>query len=310
MDFAEKLKQFSKQRDSTAASGASTSFTFNQSSPIPAPLNMSNKRKRSDTPPPHPSTLPQFKWPAPLSTKPSFLGIGAQKAGTTWLHDALASHPKFFLPPIKEVHYFNRHHKRSNISWYANHFGRATPTQTIGEITPCYSALSLVEISRIYQTLGPNCKIIFLARNIIERSYSAALMELRNNVNGLEPSCFTKESDYKNLTDCHPDRFDDAYFMGRFDHVDFVGRSDYATTLKNYISVFGKDNLFVGNFEDIKLRPVELLAEIVEFLGGEKGGGGGEGTEHASRTSFLSPHHPTLWVQGSLWRSLPVEPSD
>ena len=99
-------------------------------------------------------------------------------------------------------------------------------------------------------------------------------MELRNNVNGLEPSCFTKESDYKNLTDCHPDRFDDAYFMGRFDHVDFVGRSDYATTLKNYISVFGKDNLFVGNFEDIKLRPVELLAEIVEFLGGEKGGGG------------------------------------
>jgi len=238
---------------------------------------MSNKRKRSDTPPPHPSTLPQFKWPAPLSTKPSFLGIGAQKAGTTWLHDALASHPKFFLPPIKEVHYFNRHHKRSNISWYANHFGRATPTQTIGEITPCYSALSLVEISRIYQTLGPNCKIIFLARNIIERSYSAALMELRNNVNGLEPSCFTKESDYKNLTDCHPDRFDDAYFMGRFDHVDFVGRSDYATTLKNYISIFGKDNLFVGNFEDIKLRPVELLAEIVEFLGGEKGGGGGEG---------------------------------
>jgi hypothetical protein len=36
-----------------------------------------------------------------------FIGIGAQKAGTTWLHGQLRQHPEVFFPPVKEVHYFD-----------------------------------------------------------------------------------------------------------------------------------------------------------------------------------------------------------
>ncbi len=36
---------------------------------------------------------------------PDFLGIGAQKSGTTWLHDKLWRHPQVWLPPIKELHH-------------------------------------------------------------------------------------------------------------------------------------------------------------------------------------------------------------
>jgi hypothetical protein len=39
---------------------------------------------------------------------PDFLCIGAQKSGTTWLHDNLSRHPDVWLPPIKEIHYFDR----------------------------------------------------------------------------------------------------------------------------------------------------------------------------------------------------------
>ena len=39
---------------------------------------------------------------------PSFIGIGATKAGSTWLHVNLEKHPRLWLPPIKELHYFNR----------------------------------------------------------------------------------------------------------------------------------------------------------------------------------------------------------
>jgi hypothetical protein len=39
---------------------------------------------------------------------PSFLGIGAQKAGTTWLHYQLGKHPQIWLPPQKEIHFFDR----------------------------------------------------------------------------------------------------------------------------------------------------------------------------------------------------------
>jgi hypothetical protein len=38
---------------------------------------------------------------------PDFIGIGAQKAGTTWLYDMLAQNPSIWLPPLKEVHYFD-----------------------------------------------------------------------------------------------------------------------------------------------------------------------------------------------------------
>jgi hypothetical protein len=34
--------------------------------------------------------------------------IGLQKAGTGWLYDQLDGHPDFEMPPVKELHYFNR----------------------------------------------------------------------------------------------------------------------------------------------------------------------------------------------------------
>ena len=38
---------------------------------------------------------------------PDFLGVGAQKAGTTWLHTNLKDHPGIWMAPIKEIHYFD-----------------------------------------------------------------------------------------------------------------------------------------------------------------------------------------------------------
>lgn len=41
-------------------------------------------------------------------TGPGFVCIGAQKGGTTWLYENLKNHPDVWMPPIKEIHYFNR----------------------------------------------------------------------------------------------------------------------------------------------------------------------------------------------------------
>jgi len=41
-------------------------------------------------------------------TPPTFLGIGAQKARTTWLYDQRIKHPEIWLPPIKEILFFDR----------------------------------------------------------------------------------------------------------------------------------------------------------------------------------------------------------
>jgi len=46
--------------------------------------------------------------PAIDGAGPDFLCIGAQKGGTRWLYDQLQLHPDFWMPPIKELHYFDR----------------------------------------------------------------------------------------------------------------------------------------------------------------------------------------------------------
>ena len=43
-----------------------------------------------------------------IRCRPRFLCIGAQKAGTTWLYSNLETHPEVWMPPVKEMHYFNR----------------------------------------------------------------------------------------------------------------------------------------------------------------------------------------------------------
>lgn len=57
--------------------------------------------------------------------KPSIVGIGAQKAGTTWLHDNLGQHPKIWVPPFKETHFFDHLYKEENRSWTPWHINSA-----------------------------------------------------------------------------------------------------------------------------------------------------------------------------------------
>lgn len=47
---------------------------------------------------------------------PDFLCVGAQKGGTRWLYDQLEQHPDFWMPPVKELHYFDRRGTRSRIA--------------------------------------------------------------------------------------------------------------------------------------------------------------------------------------------------
>ena len=39
---------------------------------------------------------------------PNFLCVGMHKGGTRWLFDQLQHHPDFWMPPLKELHYFDR----------------------------------------------------------------------------------------------------------------------------------------------------------------------------------------------------------
>lgn len=49
-------------------------------------------------------------------------GIGAQKAGTSWLFDYLSTHNDFFCPVIKELHYFDNAYLKEYCGGWEDHF--------------------------------------------------------------------------------------------------------------------------------------------------------------------------------------------
>ena len=51
--------------------------------------------------------LPDRGRTAPRRSGPDFICIGMQKAGTRWLYQQLRGHPEFWMPPIKELNFFN-----------------------------------------------------------------------------------------------------------------------------------------------------------------------------------------------------------
>lgn len=56
---------------------------------------------------------------------PNFLCIGAQKAGTSWLFTKLQQHPQVWMPPVKELHYFDHLYVPENRRWTAGHIRRS-----------------------------------------------------------------------------------------------------------------------------------------------------------------------------------------
>lgn len=56
-----------------------------------------------------------------MKNLPSFLCIGSQKSGTSWLYQQLRWHPEIWMPPIKELHYFDHVYCPENRSWTTWH---------------------------------------------------------------------------------------------------------------------------------------------------------------------------------------------
>jgi len=123
--------------------------------------------------------------------RPDFLCVGAQKGGTTWLYWQLDSHPDFWMPPVKELHYFDklsrtnrvtppRRRDKRDVRFLENikslsarpsidleNYGRLFQLKEpllSGDVTPAYSMLD-DEIIRQITSYFTNLKVIFLARD-------------------------------------------------------------------------------------------------------------------------------------------------
>lgn len=113
-------------------------------------------------------------------TLPTFLGIGAPRAGTTWLHELLASHPDVYVPTRrKEVRFFDQYYERG-LQWYEKFFpsnAQAGQYQAIGEISPAY--LYCPRCPERIASIPSITRLILMLRNPVDRAYSAYGLDIR-----------------------------------------------------------------------------------------------------------------------------------
>lgn len=174
-----------------------------------------------------------------------FLGIGAQKAGTTWIYEQLLRHPEIQFPAGKEIHFFDKHTERGQ-DWYVNLFEGEGACKR-GEITPAYAFLDIQTIRQIY-AINPELKIIYSLRHPIDRAWSGALMALGRAEMTVEEAS-------------------DQWFLDHFNSEGSLSRGDYVACIDNWLQVFPADSLHIICFDDIAIKPLEVLTGLCEHIG-------------------------------------------
>ena len=113
---------------------------------------------------------------------PSFLIIGAQRSGTTFLHNRLARHPKIGKSLRKEVRYFDFRYLDGRC-WYLAHFPWRTACAMTGEASPYYMVHPLAP-DRV-RDFDPQMKLIVVLCDPADRALSQWRHAFRNGIEWL-----------------------------------------------------------------------------------------------------------------------------
>ena len=169
------------------------------------------------------------------------------------MHQWLNKHPQVYLPPCKEVHYFDINMHQS-IQWYESHFENASKTQQCGEITPFY--LFHPQAPQRIKKILPKVKMIILLRDPVERALSQLFHARKRGFETLEPS---------EALAAEKSRMESGSAYSHQKHS-YVSRSKYIEQLDRYEKEFPKDQLLVLKSENMFKQSKDCLNKIEQFL--------------------------------------------
>lgn len=178
---------------------------------------------------------------------PDFVGVGAQRAGTTWWYRLLCDHPRVERSP-KELHFFDPFFAReltdADVLGYHRLFPRP-PGSLIGEWTPRY--MHDFWTPALLRRAAPDARILMLLRDPLARYRSGVSKETQTLV-------------------------DRGVRRGRREYVaamnasDALSRSLYARQLANVLEQFDRAQVLVLQFERCVEDPVGQLQRTYRFL--------------------------------------------
>lgn len=181
--------------------------------------------------------------PPPVHTgPPDFIGVGAQRAGTTWWFRTLLGHPAIRAPQgrVKELHFFDRfcgvEMRDGHVRDYHELFPRAEG-EIAGEWTPRY--MGDVWTPRLLRRAAPDARLLVMLRDPIERYRS-----------GVAHRVMTEPGRPLELI-----------------ASDAVERGRYAAHLRRLRRYFDADRILVLQYERCRADPAGEYRRTLRFLG-------------------------------------------
>lgn len=198
-----------------------------------------------------------------IGSKPKldFLIIGAQKGGTTTLHEILKQHPDIVMPEGKEWPYFNEDPKVQFSDYFFRVFGKYEPSKIYGKATPRY--LNIVSSAKRIHSAFPDIKIIAILREPVSRTYSHFNMCVRRG--SIKDDFDLAVSQWLNA-----DALEAARCMPHSAEAETkccVAWSEYSRTLSYYKDLFPVENILILFLQDLEERPKQVFDRIFDFLG-------------------------------------------
>jgi hypothetical protein len=215
---------------------------------------------------------------------PNFLIVGAAKSGTTTLASHLSKHPDVYVPPAKELYFFERDDLwEKGPDWYAEQFAYAGDATAVGEATPGYVFYPWC-VERIAQLL-PGVRAIVCLRDPVDRAYSHYLHWADRM--WFEPRSFEEAIDDELAAGgeevaVHDPRRRPPYFA-------YVARGKYLPQLQRLAAALGRDNVHVVLLDDLQSDPEATFAATCAFLGVDPSV---DVPNLGSRENVYSPHTP------------------
>jgi hypothetical protein len=226
--------------------------------------------------------------------KPGFLCIGAQKAATTWLYAKMGVHPRIWVPPIKELNYFNNISSTLFKRVFSRHwldrnwrilFKRRVLKPLIsgkGGILKNFKFdfryFFLPRNFRWYLSLFPDdpgkikgefsVNYAVLGEPVISQ-ISARLPNLKIIYLLRNPIFRTWSQAKMNLgkqRGHNLDELPEEKFYDYFNHPQVAPHSDYLTNLTVFKKYFPAEQIFVGFVDEIRNDPLPFLERLFDFL--------------------------------------------
>lgn len=229
-----------------------------------------------------------------------FLCIGAQKAATSWLWINLRNHPDVWLPPRKELHYFDRSLKYPSPSHLADD-DASSRILSDEKHNVLFRSLVRKELSRAFRSNDPSdiqWHLRYFFGNCSDDWYRSLFDGSGAKLKGeITPSySILDDGDVRGIKSLFPNLKIMLILRNPIErawsHIRFLmknkqigdasnraeirkiiesplvsSRGNYPEILRVWNSHFPATRLFVGYYEDIQEDPYAYLGQAFEFLG-------------------------------------------